>query len=81
MFAIINSKPTRFFWKTMYSDGKTIFPKVKKSQLDKIPIPICSSENQQVICEIVLSILKGKKVNSQSDVSKLENEIDRKSVV
>lgn len=76
VFAIINSKPTRFFWKTMYSDGKTIFPKVKKSQLDKIPIPICSSENQQVICEIVLSILKGKKVNSQSDVSKLENEID-----
>ena len=77
VFAIINSKLVKFFWRTMFSDGKTIFPKVKKSQLDKIPVPICSIETQDAISNIVSQILSLKKKDQKSDVFELENQIDQ----
>ena len=77
VFAIINSKLIKFIWRTLYSDGKTIFPKVKKSQLDMIPVPICDIKNQDLICEILSQIISIKKINGKDDVKVLENEIDQ----
>jgi hypothetical protein len=77
VFAIVNSKLVKFFWRTMFSDGKTIFPKVKKSQLDKIPVPICDIKNQELICDIISQILSLKKNNQQTNVLELEAQIDQ----
>jgi hypothetical protein len=36
--AIINSKFGKWFWRTQNSDFKSLFPKIKKSQIESIPI-------------------------------------------
>ncbi|MBR9847750.1 MAG: hypothetical protein GYB35_17395 [Algicola sp.] len=38
LFSIINSKLIKYYWTKLFSDNKTLFPKVKKSQLVEIPI-------------------------------------------
>lgn len=38
IFAFINSKLLKFYWEKQFSDNKTLFPKIKKSQLIEIPI-------------------------------------------
>jgi len=39
ILAIINSKPGKWFWNKTNSDFKSLFPKIKKSQIESIPIP------------------------------------------
>jgi len=38
LFSIINSSLIKYYWSKLFSDNKTLFPKVKKSQLVEIPI-------------------------------------------
>ena len=38
IYAFINSKLIKYYWRKMFSDNKTLFPKIKKSQLIEIPI-------------------------------------------
>lgn len=38
IFAVINSKILKYYWTKLFSDNKTLFPKIKKSQLTEIPV-------------------------------------------
>lgn len=39
ILAIINSNAGKWFWNKVNSDFKSLFPKIKKSQIESIPIP------------------------------------------
>jgi hypothetical protein len=47
LLGIINSKFGRWFWIKKNCDFKTLFPKIKKSQIESIPIRVIKFENPQ----------------------------------
>lgn len=78
VYAIINSKLIKFYWNKKFSDKKTLFPKIKKTQLNLIPIkrkPLVSEKDK--LLELVKVILHKKKENPEVDTSKLEQHIDQ----
>jgi len=77
VYGLINSRLNKFIWKRKFSDGKALFPKVKKSQLIEIPIANVNFENQKPIIELVNSIFISKSKNNHIDTHKIEVEIDK----
>ena len=81
--AMINNKLGKWFWINNNSDFKALFPKIKKSQLESVPIyeikfSIPSDKKQHdKLASIVDEILAAKKVSSTADTSTLEAEIDQ----
>ncbi len=57
VLAILNSKLTTYFWKLNFSDSKELFPKIKRSYLEAIPIKIISKAEQQPIITLVDKML------------------------
>lgn len=56
ILAIINSKLGKWFWMKKNSDFKTLFPKIKKSEIESIPVKQINPENiygQSLYKEIV----------------------------
>ena len=80
---IINSKLGKWFWMKNNSDFKTLFPKIKKSQIESIPIydlDLTNSDDREkhdLIVASVDQILTVKRNNLDADVSKLEDDIDQ----
>lgn len=74
LFSIINSSLLKYVWSKKFSDGKSLFPKIKKSQLSEIPIKIISLNKQKPFCLLVDEIIKRKKQNQNTNT--LEKEID-----
>ncbi|MCB9207592.1 MAG: N-6 DNA methylase [Ignavibacteriales bacterium] len=60
LFSILNSKLIKFYWEKRFSDTKTIFPKIKKSQLVELPIVKNIDENEQNILESNVAYLFSK---------------------
>jgi hypothetical protein len=58
------------------SDGKVLFPKIKKTQIVEIPIPNISPIEQAPIIAKVEQILSAKKADPSADTTQLEAEID-----
>ena len=77
MFGLLRSKTLKFYWKTKFHDGKSLFPKIKKSQLVQIPIFRGSKEDQANIGEIVNQIFELRKNDSLADTTDLEKQIDQ----
>ena len=77
IYGIINSKTVKFYWNKNLSDGKTLFPKIKKSQITEIPIPKISESAQLPFIEKVNQILTLKQADSKADTSVLEAQIDK----
>ena len=75
IYALMTSKLNKFFWRRKFSDGKALFPKVKKSQLIEIPIAKVLLAEQTPIIDIVERIMGSKKENH--DTTALEAEIDQ----
>jgi len=80
---IINSKLGKWFWIKNNSDFKTLFPKIKKSQIEAIPIydlNLANSDDRakhNQIVALVDRILSIKQVNPNTEVTDLEDEIDQ----
>ena len=80
---IINSKLGKWFWIKNNSDFKTLFPKIKKSQIEAIPIydlDLTNSDDREkhdLIVQSVNHILCKKQANPNIEVSLLEQEIDQ----
>jgi len=76
IFGLINSKLLKFVWEVKFFDGKSLFPKIKKSQLVELPIKETSKENQQPFIDKVNEILSLKSQDPKADTLALEQEID-----
>lgn len=76
LYSIIRSSLVEYVWKKSFSDGKTLFPKIKKSQLCEIPIMPISITQQQPYILIVSKVLSAKQQNPKTDTSKEERQID-----
>jgi adenine-specific DNA-methyltransferase len=83
LLVIINSKLGKWFWRSQNSDFKTLFPKIKKTQIESIPVRQIKFSNaldkrlHDNLVSFVDRILAAKRANPQSDTSKLEGEIDQ----
>ncbi|GHV13051.1 hypothetical protein AGMMS49938_06860 [Fibrobacterales bacterium] len=74
ILGLCNSKLINFCFFNTYVNDDKLFPHIQKNQLDSIPIPATSLENQQPIIILVEQILQSKKENA--DTSELEKKID-----
>ena len=83
VLGIINSKLGKWFWIKNNSDFKTLFPKIKKSQIETVPIydlDLANSDDRGKYDRIVAhvnQILSIKQAAPNIGVSELENEIDQ----
>ena len=76
IYALINSRLLKFVWEIRFFDGKSLFPKIKKSQLVELPIKNIKLMNQKPFIEKVDQILNLKQADASADTSVLEREID-----
>lgn len=73
VLAIINCKLGKWFWLKHNSDFKTIFPKIKKSQIEAIPIVNVSASNKNYNT-IIQQVDNLQKLNEQLQATKLETQ-------
>lgn len=73
ILALINSKLINFWFRKLFTSGFEI----KLNQLETIPIPSSTKEQQKQIVGIVDQIIAAKKVDPQTDTTALEAEIDK----
>lgn len=73
---LINSRVIQFWFTNMFVLTDKLFPYIRKSQLDLVPIPKLNSKEQSQIIEIVDQILIAKKVTHNEEISILEAQID-----
>jgi adenine-specific DNA-methyltransferase len=76
LYSIVRSSLVKYVWSKKFSDGKTLFPKIKKSQLSEIPIISIPLKRQQLYINLVNKILTAKQQNARANTSLLEREID-----
>lgn len=76
ILACLNSEIIRSYWSAKYSDNKALFPKIKGFQLKELPIPKVSISQQREVVELVDKILERKQIDSEVDISEIENEIN-----
>ncbi|GAQ17849.1 restriction endonuclease [Oceanobacillus picturae] len=57
ILAILNSNYMKDYWLENYSDNKKLFPKIKKHQLEGLPIKFCDSESMERISNLVNEIM------------------------
>jgi hypothetical protein len=77
---ILNSNLIDFWFKKIFVNNDKLFPYIRKSQLEKIPIKNAISDNKNLysqIGDIVLKIQEKKKNNVNADVKNLESQIDQ----
>jgi len=77
IFALIDSRFIKFIWKKLFFDGKALFPKIKKSQLNEIPIAKATMGKQEPIIRIVDQIFSSKKIDPAFKTCSLKKEIDQ----
>jgi hypothetical protein len=76
VLGLFNSNLFKFYYRKVNSQGGDIFPQVRISSVENMPIKITSKETQKPIISLVDQILTLKKANPSADTSDLENEID-----
>ena len=74
--ALLNSKTIAYWFFKTFCNTDKIFPYIRISQLEQIPIPYYDELVQLKITAIVDSILATKQQNPQADTSELETQID-----
>ena len=80
LLAIINSNLGKWFWKKVNSDFKTLFPKIKKSEIESIPvskIDFNSKSNKNQYNEIIKHVDLLLKLNEDLKSEKLQSKIEQ----
>ncbi len=75
--AVLNSSLMNYWFRNIFVLTDKLFPYIRKSQLDFIPIAKALPEEQEQIGNIVNQILAKKHSNHSSDTTYLEQEIDK----
>ncbi|KQC11145.1 MAG: hypothetical protein APR54_02945 [Candidatus Cloacimonas sp. SDB] len=79
IFLLLNSKIIKYYWNKLFSDNKTLFPKIKKSQLIEIPISVIPIESQQPFIEkadLMLYLTKQKHDKINNFLHRLETNFE-----
>lgn len=76
LIAILCCKLIQYFYEVEFKADTDVFPKIRISQVKKIPIKVCNKSEQQPFIDKVDQILSLKKDNPAADTSALEKEID-----
>ena len=77
VLGLFNSNLFKFYYRKTNSQGGDIFPQVRISSVENLPIKIATKEIQQPIISLVDQILTLKKENPNANTSALENDIDK----
>jgi len=77
ILGLFNSKLFKFYYKRSNSHGGNLFPQVRISSVENLPIKLADEISQKKIEGLVDQILSGKKKNPFSNLDPLEEEIDR----
>lgn len=77
MCALLNSSLINYWFRNIFVLTDKLFPYIRKSQLDYIPIAKSSIEVQTQIGDVVNQIIYQKQSSPLADTSKLENEINQ----
>ncbi|MFA5818826.1 MAG: TaqI-like C-terminal specificity domain-containing protein [Bacteroidales bacterium] len=77
VLGLFNSKLYKFYYRKTNSQGGDIFPQVRISSVENLPIKIADNKTQDKIEKFVDQILAKKEKNVTADTIALETEIDR----
>ena len=76
ILGLFNSTLFKFYYRKTNSQGGDIFPQVRISSVENLPIKIADSKSQEKIEILVDQILTKKSNNATTDTTDLENKID-----
>lgn len=76
ILGIFNSKLLKFYYQKTNSQGGDIFPQVRISSVENLPIKLVDNITQEKIVKVVDQILNTKQKNPTTDTSELEKKID-----
>ncbi|MBI2257611.1 MAG: Eco57I restriction-modification methylase domain-containing protein [Flavobacteriia bacterium] len=77
VLGLFNSSLLKFYYHKTNSQGGDIFPQVRISSVENLPIKIVDLKKQEQIISLVDKILKIKEENPVADTTELETEIDK----
>ena len=77
ILGLFNSNLFKFYYRKTNSQGGDIFPQVRISSVENLPIKIADNQKQEELVKIVDIIIETKKQNPKADTIALESEIDQ----
>lgn len=78
ILALLNSKVLDYYYRKKFSTKKEdVFPEIQTYLYEQLPMPEATHSQQQLIIDLVDSVLAKKKQNPQADTSVEENAIDK----
>lgn len=76
ILGLFNSTLFKFYYRNTNSQGGDIFPQVRISSVENLPIKLADKNTQESIESIVNQIIKKKSTDALTDTTDLENKID-----
>jgi hypothetical protein len=76
VLALFNSKLFKFYYHKTNSQGGDIFPQVRISSVENLPIKLADKAAQAVIEKLVDKILEKKQKSPTADTTTMEHQID-----
>ncbi len=77
VLGLFNSALFKFYYQKTNSQGGDIFPQIRISSVEKLPIKLADSKTQETIETLVNQILAKKSEDNSADTSELEKEINQ----
>lgn len=77
MLGCLNSRLTYWYFKNLYNEFDSLFPKIKINEFKSLPIPNSTIAKQDDVAMVVNKILEIKKINPLADIYRLEQQIDK----
>ncbi len=77
LLALINSRLLNYWFSKVFISTDKLFPYIRKSQLEKLPLPELNTSNKTHLNEITQSILNARRLNRSLNTSELEQQIDQ----
>lgn len=74
--ALLNSNIINWYYANNFSNNSTLTVNISKTYLEKLPIPEISKEIENQLNDLVNIIMEKKSIDSNTDTSKEEQEID-----
>ena len=77
VLGLFNSSLIKFYYQKTNSHGGNLFPQIRISSVENLPIKLADIQTQEKFEELVDQILTSKKTDPNADTSILEKEIDQ----
>lgn len=74
---ILNSKAIQYYYQQKFKAETELFPKIRIKQAKRLPIPVASLTEQQLIVALIEQIRTSKKMAPNNSIENIEREIDK----